>query len=50
VKTYGFFPNLSSKDSKRGGKSPQDALRRVSFNDPMHSAVPASGDTRVVST
>jgi hypothetical protein len=35
VKDYEFFPNLSSEASKRGCKSPHDALRRVSFNIPM---------------
>ena len=39
MKTYEFFPNLTSKASKRGGKCHQDARRRGgSYN--RHRAIP----------
>ena len=50
VKDYEFFPNLSSEASKRGGKSPHDALRKVSFNIPMRSEILEFGASRMIST
>ena len=50
MKDYEFLPNLSSEASKRGGNSPHDALRKVSFNIPMRSEILEFVANRMIST